>query len=170
MYAHSHRVLHRDIKPENILVGPFGEVLLLDWGLAKVWKQNAEIETGTTETLTVKNQKVSSITDHEKVQGTISYMSPEQVLRDPNIDYRSDIFSLGVILYEILAAQLPTEKETVDGIIEEIKNVRPRKPSEISNQHVPKLLEEATMRCLEKSVDQRMPSCAELINMLEEDW
>jgi len=170
-YAHSHRVIHRDIKPENILVGPFGEVLLLDWGLAKVWNPDGSSEDDTPdETATVLNKKVTSMTDTEKLQGTISYMSPEQIRRDPDIDFRTDIYSLGVILFEILAGRPTSIEDTVDKIIQQTLNEVPPKPSTLTPIHVPSLLEDTAMKCIEKDADERMPSCGELIRLLEEDW
>jgi eukaryotic-like serine/threonine-protein kinase len=169
-YAHRHRVIHRDIKPENILVGPFGEVLLLDWGLAKVWNQDGSSEEVSDKTETISTEKVSSITDSEKLQGTITYMSPEQIRRDPNIDFRTDIFSLGVVLYEILAGQAPARGETVDDVKMQILNEAPPKPSTLTNIYVPRLLESTAMKCIDKAVDKRMQSCAELVRHLEEDW
>jgi eukaryotic-like serine/threonine-protein kinase len=169
-YAHSHRVIHRDIKPENILVGPYGEVLLLDWGLAKVWNPDGTSEETPDKPNIISNKKVSSFTDLEKLQGTISYMSPEQIQKDPNIDYRTDIFSLGAVLFEILAGRPPSVEETVDEIIQQTLNEIPPKPSSLTSIHVPALLETTTMRCIVKAVDQRMQSCSELIRLLEEDW
>ncbi len=171
-YAHSHHVIHRDIKPENILVGPYGEILLMDWGLAKVWNQDGSNEDlpEIKKPIAKSNQKVSSMSDLDNLQGTISYMSPEQIKRDPNIDFRTDIYSMGVILYEILSGRLPTTAETVDGVIEQILNETPEKPSALTKKHVPRLLETIAMSCISKSVDGRLQSCGELIRLLEEDW
>jgi len=170
-YAHSHRVIHRDIKPENILVGPYGETLLLDWGLAKVWNSD---DTGeeelADEAKTVLNKKASTMTDTEKLQGTIAYMSPEQIQKDPNIDYRTDIFSLGVILYEILAGRTPSIQENVDDIIQETLHEIPPRPSSLTSIRIPNLLENTAMRCITKAVDERIQSSGELIRLLEEDW
>ena len=170
-YAHSHRVIHRDIKPENILVGPFGEVLLLDWGLAKVWNPDGTSEEELPDKIkTISNTKATTITGSEKLQGTITYMSPEQIQRDPNIDYRTDIFSLGVILYEILAGRPPSIKETVDEIIQETLYETPPKPSSLTTARIPNLLENTAMQCIIKAVDERIQSSGELIRLLEEDW
>lgn len=170
-YAHSHRVIHRDIKPENILVGPFGEVLLMDWGLAKVWNPDGsaypEPEQGEINTV---GQKVTSITDMEKLQGTISYMSPEQLRKDADIDYRTDIYSLGVVIFEILAGQPPFSGETADDISQAILNELPPRPSDISRIPVPRLLEKVTMQCIAKLKSERLSNCGGLIRYLEEDW
>ena len=169
-YAHEHRVIHRDIKPENILVGPFGEVLLLDWGLAKVWNPDGTSIETPDNNKTISNKKVSTITDSEKLQGTITYMSPEQIKRDPNIDFRTDVFSLGVVLFEILAGRPPTTGDTVDKVIDQILNETPEKPSSLTKVPVPDLLENIAMRCITKNVGNRMANCAEMVRLLEEDW
>lgn len=170
-YAHSHRVAHRDIKPENILVGPFGEVLLLDWGLAKVWDASgaAEQEAGIDSGESVEPE--TSITGQGNLQGTATYMSPEQIRRDPNIDFRTDIFSLGVVMYEILAGRPPFEAQTVAQMIKLVAETQAEKPSKLDPAwRVPKLLEELVMRCIEKTPDNRVQSCAEIVRLLQEDW
>jgi eukaryotic-like serine/threonine-protein kinase len=172
-YAHSHRVIHRDIKPENILVGPYGEVLLLDWGLAKVWNPDGTSEEEfpeTSKSSNLSNKKVSSMSDLENLQGTISYMSPEQIQRDPNIDFRTDIYSLGSVLFEILAGRPPSIEETMQEMMQETLNVTPPKPSTLTHAHVPVLLEKVSMQCISKKADERIQSCRELIRYLEEDW
>ncbi len=169
-YAHSHRVIHRDIKPENILVGPYGEVLLMDWGLAKVWNPDGSSEEVIEKPRTISKKKVSSFTDLEQLQGTVSYMSPEQIQKNPDIDYRTDIYSLGTVLFEILAGRPPSIEETVDKLIQQTLNETPPKPSTLTQIHVPDLLEDVTMRCIAKPMEQRIQSCSELIRLLEEDW
>ncbi len=170
-YAHSHRVIHRDIKPENILVGPFGEVVLMDWGLAKVWTEDGSAFVLSDEQFEFNsNAKVASITDMENLQGTILYMSPEQTLKDPDIDYRSDIYSLGAVMYEILAGEPPFDAEYVDEMLTKIREEIPPKPSTLTKERIPSLLEYVVMKCLTKEPNKRMGSCAELVRMLEEDW
>lgn len=169
-YAHSHRVAHRDIKPENILVGPFGEVLLLDWGLAKVWDASGVglEEPGSGGELNDSPQ--TSITGQGNLQGTISYMSPEQIRRDPNIDFRTDIYSLGVLLYEILAGRAPHVEDTVHAMTAAVANDNPEKPSGYAKWRVPDLLENLAMKCIEKQPNERIQSCAEVVRLLQEDW
>lgn len=168
-YAHSHGVVHRDIKPENILVGPFGEVVLLDWGLAKVWNSD-----GTTVQLGSSDEVIKdadrNMTKQGKVQGTICYMSPEQIKRDPEIDARTDIYSLGSVVYEILAGRTVAEGDTVDKVIAGILDEQPPRPSELVGYRIPPLLEDLTMRCIRKKPDERVQTMTEMIRLLQENW
>ena len=169
-FAHGHRVIHRDIKPENILVGPFGEVLLLDWGLAKVWNEDGSSDDEPQQRPENTHQKPTSLTGQSKLQGTIEYMSPEQIRGDPDIDYRTDLYSLGVVLYEILAGRPPAVGDTVQEVMDQILEGKPEKPSVHASVHVPELLEAITMRCIQFDPAERMPSAADLIRQLQEDW
>lgn len=169
-YAHSHRVLHRDIKPENILVGPFGEVLLLDWGLAKVWDAEDKDDAAAGAAPAVSQERISSMTGQGQLQGTVTYMSPEQIRRDPDIDYRSDIFSLGVVLYEILAGKTPAVAATVNEMIDEIKHKAAPRPSDVATTRIPHLLEMVVMRCIAKEPGERVQQWSEFIRLLQEDW
>ena len=169
-YAHAQGVIHRDIKPENILVGPFGEVLLLDWGLAKVWnRQGATQDTPVRESAEELEMELS-ITQHGKLQGTVAFMSPEQIERRSTIDGRTDLYSLGVILYEILCGQLPAQGSRADEVIAQILHEAPTKPSERTHARVPKQLEALTLACLEKDPERRISSASELIRELQQDW
>lgn len=94
-FAHAQGVLHRDLKPQNIMVGPFGEVLVMDWGLSKVIAESQEVRLGAGGTL------ADGGTGHGAVLGTPGYMAPEQ-FRGENLDQRADVYSLGAIL-EFLA-------------------------------------------------------------------
>lgn len=172
-YAHSHHVVHRDIKPENILVGPFGEVLLLDWGLAKVWHSDGSASDPLaphTDPLALSAPAETGITGQGALQGTVSYMSPEQIQRDPAINYRTDIFSLGVILYEMLSGTLPAEADTVREVMDKVVHEVPVPPSRRTKIPMPPLLNDIAMRCIQKSPDERIGSCAELIRLLRQDW
>lgn len=166
--AHSHGVIHRDIKPENILIGPYGEVLLLDWGLAKVWSKEGK------QSPLEKEDPVGEVKDlgmsgYQKLQGTLFYMSPEQIERDPNIDSRTDIYSLGVVLYEALTGRTPVQGEQIDQVIQSTLNDDPPKPSELV-KNVPSMLEETVMMCLNKERDKRVQTTAELIRLLQQNW
>jgi len=167
-YAHTHGVVHRDIKPDNILVGPFGEVLLLDWGLAKV-RSETGIETVLQDLdLNNKGSKDQSMTGFQKLQGTVCYMSPEQINRDADIDGKTDIYSLGIILYEALTGETPAKGDTADKIIALTLNEPPKPPSELTSVPIPKALEKVILQCLEKQPEQRVESAGELIRLLKQ--
>jgi len=167
-YAHTHGVAHRDIKPENILAGPYGEVLLLDWGLAKVWHPDgmAEID----EEAEPSDIEDLTITGQGKAQGTAHYMSPEQINQDPGIDQRTDVFSLGAVLYEILCGKTPPRGEKLHEVINSTLNDKPEKPSQLTQQLVPALLENVAMRCLQKDPRQRYQTMAEMVRALQQEW
>lgn len=169
-YAHSHGVIHRDIKPDNVLVGPYDEVLLMDWGLAKVWHEDGHAEPEGQAPLIDGDAPVSSITGAGNLEGTIAYMSPEQLRRDPNIDHRTDIYSLGVMLYEMLARQTPFDARTIETMTREILETTPRKPSELTRLRIPGWLEEIALECMAKDPDDRIQSTEELIRRLQEGW
>lgn len=172
--AHSRGVAHRDIKPENILVGPFREVLLLDWGLAKVWGKDgksadfdypgAKLEEKFAEKLD------KSMTGYGKLQGTVCYMSPEQIRRDPDISFSTDIYSLGSVLYELLTGTPPFESDKIYELLDMVKNQEPVRPSEINKYPVPKTLEKLCLRCLQKDPKLRPASMEEIIQILQLDW
>ena len=168
-YAHTHGVIHRDVKPENILVGPYGEVLLLDWGLAKVWHPD-----GTDDDVSHAEEKDvgkgKTMTGRGKLQGSICYMSPEQINRDAAIDGRADLFSLGSVLYEILCGENPAVGESMEELKRSALDDTPTAPSEISPLPVPQRLEALAMQCLSKYPAERPQSAAELIRELNEDW
>ena len=111
-----------------------------------------------------------SITQHGKLQGTVAFMSPEQVERRTTIDARTDLYSLGVVLYEILCGQLPVQGSRVDEVIDAIIHGVPAKPSELTRWKVPKQLEALTMACLEKDPDRRISSADDLVRELQQDW
>ena len=169
-YAHAHGVAHRDIKPENILVGPYSEVLLLDWGLAKVWKKDgtSSLEVAK-DTVTVADSD-KSMTGHGKVQGTLCYMSPEQIRRDPDISYSTDTYSLGSVLYEILAGKPPFDSDISHEILDMVQNQQAVKPSEVSKYPVPKILEDLCLKCLNKDPAKRPESMEEVLLTLQQDW
>jgi serine/threonine protein kinase len=114
-FAHAHGVLHRDLKPANVMIGPFGEVLVMDWGLSKFLrvadadgvtpKQNSGVG-GEGPSAHLSGQE----TAHGSVLGTPGYMAPEQVRGDAKLDQRADIYSLGALLQFLIADALPVPK------------------------------------------------------------
>jgi eukaryotic-like serine/threonine-protein kinase len=99
-FAHARGVIHRDLKPENVMIGAFGEVLVMDWGLAKA--RNAELKLAANATIAQAMQTGLRMTGQGGVFGTVGYMSPEQARGDTEADHRTDIFSLGAILWFML--------------------------------------------------------------------
>jgi serine/threonine-protein kinase len=166
-YAHTHGVVHRDIKPENILVGPFGEVLLLDWGLAKVRSKDGDLSDIEIEPTDVMDQN-KTMTGFQKLQGTISYMSPEQINKDPNIDARTDIYSLAALLYEGLSGRTPASGNTMDELLQSTLHGTPPNIADISSMPLPKVQASTIMQCLEKKPDQRVHNIAEMIRLLKQ--
>lgn len=166
-YAHSMGVLHRDLKPDNILIGPYGEVLLLDWGLAKVWHKSA-MDDGDQDNEEAEGDP--GMTGEAKLQGTVMYMSPEQVDRDPGISFQSDLYSMGALLYETLTGLTPFQGDVVHTLLRQIREDMPPDPRSVTKHHVPDMLAEFTMQCLQKNPADRPESAEELVRVLKEDW
>ena len=137
-FAHSRGIIHRDLKPENVMVGEFGEVLVMDWGLAKTIREGDEetMRGGDGEALSLSdglNVSLSQQTLQGSVMGTPKYMSPEQAQgRIDELDERSDLFSLGGILYTILTLRPPVEGTTLEEVLERVKTAEIAEPSHIT--------------------------------------
>ena len=167
-YAHSVGVLHRDLKPENILIGRYGEVLLLDWGLAKVWHKDRSLSAH--ESHIEELDTDVGLTGHAKLQGTVHYMSPEQIDRLPEIGFRSDIYSLGAVLYEVLTGKTPFCGDIVRLLLDQIRSETPQDPKSIGGVFVPSILSELTMQCLQKKPEKRPESIEDVIRILKHGW
>lgn len=103
-FSHARGVVHRDMKPANIMIGDYGEVMVLDWGLAKVWDMDDDEEVD--RLIRSGQQRVSGrLTGKGDVQGTPFYMSPEQATETGDVDERTDIYNMGIILFEVLTGE-----------------------------------------------------------------
>jgi serine/threonine protein kinase len=174
-YAHAHGVIHRDIKPENIWVGRFGEVLVLDWGVAKVWGQPDEpsdlISNPDEEQPELKKPEeensLQTLTRSGVRPGTPLYMSPEQVLGHKYVDERTDMFSVGVVMYELLTLKLPFYGKSIRDTFDLIINQRPKRPTHAAPfREIPASLEQIVMKALEKEQNDRFQSTEELIDAI----
>lgn len=144
--AHRVGVVHRDLKPNNVMIDKQGNVKILDFGIAR-------------------SLDVKGLTDSGIVLGTPEYMSPEQA-EGKEVDGRSDVYSLGVILYEMAAGRLPFEGKTPLSIAMKHKGERPKDPREL-NPQAPMDLSQLILKCMEKEEERRYQSAEELLSDLE---
>ncbi len=157
--AHEAGIVHRDIKPENIMLRPDGYAKVLDFGVAKLM---ADRTLGSGDPAAAREQVR---TDPGIVVGTVRYMSPEQI-RGIGVDGRSDIFTLGIVLYELVSGIAPFEGETSGETMASILTHEPKPLGQFSTQ-IPIELDRIVSRMLRKSVVERYPSVRELIEDLK---
>jgi serine/threonine protein kinase len=170
-YAHARGVIHRDLKPANVMVGDFGEVAVMDWGVAKLKEIAAGVSTAA-EAFAAEQEltesgppstpgPVTSVRADTKawqthdgaVLGTPHYMAPEQA-KGLAVDERSDLYSLGVMLYEILCGQVPFDHEDAAVVVRRVILENPKPPS-LHEPQVPRALETLVMRLLAKEPQDR---------------
>lgn len=169
MYAHARGVIHRDVKPENIWVGNFGEVILLDWGVAKVWGQPDD---GPAVVALAEQQQaqVQALTMAGDRPGTPLYMSPEQVnVNRATIDERSDIFSMGVVLYEVAALREPFRGRVIQETFDNIIHDTPPPPSVIQpDGGIPQSLDDVVMKAISKRPADRFQTIRQMLDALRD--
>jgi serine/threonine-protein kinase len=155
--AHNYGIVHRDIKPSNILLTQSSDgmplVKVLDFGISKALAPEAE----------AKNH---NLTETTAVFGSPTYMSPEQVRSAKHVDPRADVWSLGVVLFELLTAHVPFGGESMSGLLASIVADPPRSPREFRPE-IPDALQTVVLACLEKNRDRRVQSVPELAQLLK---
>ena len=175
-FAHAKRVVHRDLKPDNIMLGKHGEVLLMDWGLAKPLEKAAEnplhASDGRTQIRSIREDHSDAMTGTGMVVGTPGFMAPEQAAGfSRRVDQRADIYSLGAILYCMLTLEAPFDGIVAD-ILKKVETGRFISPTErLNGQHLPHLpeggippgLNATTLKAMSLLPENRHASAAELL-------
>jgi serine/threonine protein kinase len=161
--AHRAGIVHRDLKPANVMVTDRGLVKVFDFGLAKLTERNVSSIEASAETITARSD---SVTEEGYIVGTLAYMSPEQA-EDKPLDGRSDVFSMGCLLYEMVTGKRAFQGDSKLRTLSAILTHEPPRMSEVTD-NVPPELERVVSRCLRKDPERRFQGMADLKIALEE--
>ncbi|NQZ58429.1 MAG: protein kinase [Lentisphaeraceae bacterium] len=173
-YAHSIGIIHRDIKPANIMVGKFGEVLVLDWGLAKYKSTEGinEVNVVDEDTVELESGHISSslMTMAGTIKGSLAYISPEQAMADnESIDHQSDIFLLGATLYHMLTLQPPYSGRDIVDVITKAEDAQFTHPNDTEHGSlIPEALVNILMKSMTVDKKERFQSVADLIEKIDD--
>ncbi len=167
-YAHSRGVLHRDLKGQNVVLGAFGEVEVLDWGLAKLVDATELVASEASGTAGAVESAETAMTRAGDVIGTPANMAPEQAQGElGQIDHRTDVYGLGSILYEILTGEPPFSGPDAHDVLRRVKEEEPAPPSRLWAE-VPAALEAACLRALAKRPADRFAAASELAHEVQQ--
>ncbi|NGX31504.1 MAG: Serine/threonine-protein kinase PknD [Chlamydiae bacterium] len=159
-YIHSQKVLHRDLKPENIILGKFGEVVLIDWGLAQYFDTPDD-------PLLDLEEEGREITQPGKIIGTVTYLAPEQA-KATKCNEQTDIYALGVILYQMITLKMPHKRKDIKTFKKTIDDEKILPPFKVAPyREIPLDLEMICMKCLNPDPKERYQSTKELLYDLE---
>lgn len=165
-FAHARGVVHQDLKPDNIMVGAFGEVFVMDWGVARL--RGTAPPPPAAETCADEPAPWDLPRTEFRIAGTPNYMAPEQAAGDPSrVDHRADVFSLGAILYEILTGRPPYEGPTPQAVLAEALFGEVEPPERKTDVPIPARLSRIAMKALHHDPGQRFPNVAALREELE---
>ena len=166
-YAHSRGVIHRDLKGQNVVLGDFGEVVVLDWGLAKRVDRPDSDSAAPFPRVDLENPSEVDLTMQGQMIGTPAYMAPEQAAgRLDLIDHRTDVYGLGAILYEILTGQPPFTGLNTAEVLRKVREVEPLPPRQLCRD-APPALEAVCLRALAKHPADRPTTAADLAMQIQ---
>ncbi|MBK9645311.1 MAG: SUMF1/EgtB/PvdO family nonheme iron enzyme [Deltaproteobacteria bacterium] len=155
-YAHSLQVLHRDLKPSNVMVGDFGEVLVMDWGVAVIHGERSP------------QPHVAGFDAEGSVTGTPAYMAPEQARGEPDLGPRADVYALGAILYELLTGRPPYTQRNGLEALDALLRGPPPPPSAVAPRPIPEELEAICLRAMAREPQDRFEDALALSDTVGE--
>jgi len=166
-FAHNQGVVHRDMKPANIMVGDYGEIMVMDWGLAKVWDMKDDEDVS--QLIRSGQQTIPGrLTGRGDVQGTPFYMSPEQAVETGDVDERSDIYNMGIILFEVLTGESYMSGKSFKEIKRKLQEDPVREPVAVApRKKIPPELNAICVKALQRSPQDRYQKMADMSRDLE---
>lgn len=164
-YAHVRGVVHRDLKPGNIMLGDYGEVYVLDWGVARIIREEDD-DAVRDPKLAVALEASTGLTRQGDLVGSVGYMAPEQMRSGETIDARADVFALGVLLYEIVTYKRFREGGPLLGVVERVLAGEKKLPSDV-RPDVPPELDMIVARCTFRDPDDRIQTAGEVAESIE---